>query len=120
MTKELAALDSGSSTDDQGITVGRWLDQWLDEFGYRDRSPKALTLYQGHVVSFWRPRLGQLRLRDLRRGTSRQPYERSGNGRPAGAPQATRATMPSSVLPRPSTATDEPSGPRCRRPGDES
>ena len=68
MTKELAALDSGTWTDDQGIKVGNWLDQWLDEFADRDRSPKTLALYRGHVENFWRPRLGQVRLRDLRRG----------------------------------------------------
>lgn len=67
MTKELAAMDAGSWTDDQGIKLGEWLDQWLDEFADRDRSPKTLALYRGHVVSFWQPRLGQLRLRDLRR-----------------------------------------------------
>lgn len=88
MTKELAALDSGSWTDDQGMKVGDWLDQWLDEFADRDRSPKTFALYRRHVVSFWRPRLGQLRLRDLRRGhveaALRTLGQRQTSGRAAG------------------------------------
>ena len=67
MTKELAAMDAGSWTDDQGMKLGPWLDQWLEEFAARDRSPKTLALYRGHVLTFWQPRLGHLRLRDLRR-----------------------------------------------------
>lgn len=67
MTKELAAMDAGSWTDDQGMKLGPWLDQWLDDFAARDKSPKTLALYRGHVDGFWRPRLGHLRLRDLRR-----------------------------------------------------
>ena len=104
MTKELAALDSGSWTDDQGMKVGDWLDQWLDEFADRDRSPKTLALYRGHVVSFWRPRLGQLRLRDLRRGhveaALRALGQRQTSGRAAGnsghyAEQRSAATIDS-------------------------
>ena len=60
-------MDAGSWTDDQGMKLGPWLDLWLEEFAARDRSPKTLALYRGHVVSFWRPRLGHLRLRDMRR-----------------------------------------------------
>jgi integrase len=71
MTKELAALDSGIWTDDQGLTLGAWLDQWLDEFGNRveskGRSPKTLADYRSDVENVWRPQLGHVRLRDLRR-----------------------------------------------------
>lgn len=88
MTKELAAMDAGRWTDDQGMKLGDWLDQWLDEFADRDRSPKTLALYRGHVVSFWQPRLGQLRLRDLRRGhveaALRTLGQRQVNGRAPG------------------------------------
>jgi integrase len=67
-TKELAALSAGTWSDDQGVTVGVWLDQWLDELAVRGRSPKTLSNYRGHVRDVWRPRLGQVRLRELRRG----------------------------------------------------
>ena len=71
MTKELAALDSGIWTDDQGLTLGDWLDTWLGEFTERvetkSRSPKTLAVYRSNVRNFWQPKLGHLRLRDLRR-----------------------------------------------------
>ena len=67
LTKELAAVDAGVWTDDRGVTLGAWLDQWLDELTARGRSPKTLANYRGHVRDVWRPRLGHLRLRDLRR-----------------------------------------------------
>ena len=71
MTKELAALDAGTWTDDQGIALGEWLDQWLNEFAERvqgkGRSPKTLADYRSEVENVWRPQLGQVRLRDLRR-----------------------------------------------------
>ncbi|WP_426561395.1 tyrosine-type recombinase/integrase [Angustibacter sp. McL0619] len=67
MTKALAAVNAGVWTDDQGITVGDWLDQWLAELLERGRSPKTLANYRGHVRDVWKPKLGRLRLRDLRR-----------------------------------------------------
>jgi integrase len=68
MTKALAALDAGVWTDDKGLTVGTWLTQWLAELGQRDMSPKTVANYRSHVRDVWIPRLGELRLRDLRRG----------------------------------------------------
>jgi integrase len=68
MTRELAAMDAGTWADDHGLQLAAWLDQWLDEFAQRSRSPKTLALYRGHADNFWRPELGRVRLRDLRRG----------------------------------------------------
>jgi integrase len=67
MTKEIAALNAGVWTDDKGITVEGWLNQWLAETTERGRSPKTLANYRGHVRDAWIPKLGRIRLRDLRR-----------------------------------------------------
>ncbi|MGL5823412.1 MAG: tyrosine-type recombinase/integrase [Nocardioides sp.] len=67
LNEALTATSTGSWTDDKGITVGDWLDQWLGELAERGRSPKTLANYRGHVRDIWRPRLGRMRLRDLRR-----------------------------------------------------
>src|SRR5687768_11571227 len=67
MTKQLAALDAGNWKSDRGLSLDSWLEQWLGAFADRGRSPKTLALYRAHVVNFWRPRLGHVRLRDLRR-----------------------------------------------------
>jgi integrase len=66
MTTELAALSAGTWTDDRSMTVGQWLSTWLEESSER-RSPKTMANYRGHVRDVWSPRLGHLKLRDLRR-----------------------------------------------------
>lgn len=70
-TKELAAINAGTWTDDRGITVTQWLDQWLSDLGKRvdagRMGVKTLANYRGHIRDVWKPRLGRLRMRDLRR-----------------------------------------------------
>ncbi len=65
--KELAAVLAGTWTDDQGVTVGEWLQRWLEELTERGLSPKTLANYRGHVRDVWQPAIGRLRLRELRR-----------------------------------------------------
>jgi integrase len=67
MATVLARVSAGSWTDDKRMTVGDWLDQWLAEVEDQGKSPKTLANYRGHVRDVWKPRLGSLRLRDLRR-----------------------------------------------------
>jgi hypothetical protein len=64
----LATVRAGSWTDGRGITVAEFLGRWLDEQAARGRAPKTLAGYRSHVELLWKPRLGKLRLRDLRRG----------------------------------------------------
>jgi integrase len=64
----ITAMNSGIWTDDKNITVAAWLAQWLDELDQRDMSPKTTANYRTHVRDVWSPRLGHLRLRDVRRG----------------------------------------------------
>ena len=68
LTKELAALNAGTWLDDRGMTVGAWLDQWLAELDAANRAVKTVTNYRGHVRDAWKPHLGAVLLRDLRRG----------------------------------------------------
>src|SRR5919112_1714170 len=67
LTRELAKLDVGTWTDDQGVTVGEWLDRGLAELAAADRAVKTITNYRTHVRDAWKPQLGHLLLRDLRR-----------------------------------------------------
>ena len=68
LTAELAKLNAGTWTDDKGTTVGAWLDQWLAELVAADRSVKTVTNYRTHVRDCWKPELGHMLLRDVRRG----------------------------------------------------
>ena len=67
LTAELTKLDAGTWTDDRRMTLGTWLDQWLTELEAAKKSVNTLKNYRGHVRDAWKPRLGHLLLRDLRR-----------------------------------------------------
>lgn len=66
MTEALNDLNRGTWVNDEAITLGQWLTDWLDEIEPR-RAVKTLANYRGHVRDVWIPRLGHLKLRDLRR-----------------------------------------------------
>ncbi|MDG4794594.1 site-specific integrase [Micromonospora sp. WMMD1082] len=68
LTAELAKLNAGTWTDDKGTTVGAWLDQWLTELVAADRAVKTVTNYRTHVRDCWKPQLGHMLLREVRRG----------------------------------------------------
>jgi integrase len=67
LTAELSRLNAGTWTDDQRMTLGKWLDQWLAELVAAKRSANTVKNYRGHVRDAWMPLLGHLPLRDLRR-----------------------------------------------------
>jgi integrase len=67
LTKELGALDAGTWLDDRGMTLGEWLDQWLADLAAADRAVNTITNYRTHVRDAWKPQLGHVQLRDLRR-----------------------------------------------------
>ncbi|GII25466.1 site-specific integrase [Planosporangium mesophilum] len=68
LTAELAKLNAGTWTDDKGMTLGRWLDQWLAELAAANRAVNTITNYRTHVRDAWKPQLGHMLLRDVRRG----------------------------------------------------
>jgi len=67
LTAELAKLNAGTWTDDRRMTLGKWLDQWLAELVAAKRSVNTVKNYRGHVRDAWKPLLGHVLLRDLRR-----------------------------------------------------
>lgn len=92
----LAAQQTGTWADDKRTTVGEWLTTWLGDCGKR-LEPKTVRGYQSHVDNYLAPRLGHLRLRELRRrhvaallrdlaaaapvpATRKKPGERPGRG----------------------------------------
>ncbi|MFI7587883.1 tyrosine-type recombinase/integrase [Spongisporangium articulatum] len=62
----LSEIEDGSWSNDQGMTLGAWLDQWLEESGER-LAVKTMISYTGHVRDVWKPLLGHMRLRAVRR-----------------------------------------------------
>jgi integrase len=71
MVKLLADVNAGTWSDDHGTLVSEWLTSWLDDLAQQVRagslSVKTFSSYKLHVRTVWIPRLGHLRLRDLRR-----------------------------------------------------
>jgi integrase len=66
MTQVQHELDHGIWVDDKSMTLGDWLTIWLEENATR-RAVKTMANYRGHVRDVWRPQLGHVRLKDLRR-----------------------------------------------------
>jgi integrase len=67
LTAELTKLNAGTWTDDRRMTLGKWLDQWLEELVAAKKSVNTIKNYRGHVRDAWKPQLGHMLLRDLRR-----------------------------------------------------
>lgn len=69
LSELLAQVGTGQYVFDAGITVGAWLQTWLDErLKMGIIRPSTGTAYRGHIDHHLIPHLGRLRLRDLRPG----------------------------------------------------
>ncbi|ESZ99797.1 site-specific recombinase XerC [Frankia sp. CcI6] len=64
LTGSLAELHGGGRPDDTGLTVARYLDDWLD--GKASLAASTRRSYEEHVRLYLKPGLGHLRLADLR------------------------------------------------------
>ena len=67
LTTELAKLNAGTWTDDRRMTLGKWLDLWIEELIAAKKSPNTIKNYRGHIRDAWKTQLGHVLLRDLRR-----------------------------------------------------
>lgn len=56
----------GSGVDDEAMTVGRWMDKWLDEVASQRNRPSTLRTYRLYVDKWVKPHLGSVRLSKLR------------------------------------------------------
>ena len=102
MDDALSKLRTGLHRDDQGRTVGQWLDEWISQKTDSLR-PTTLTEYRRHIDAHIKPRLGERRLRDLRtsdiRALLRGLQEPAGGQRPIGTTTVRRvhATLRSAL-----------------------
>lgn len=67
-TDLVSQMNAGTWTDDRGMTVGAWLETWLDRKVANGLRPATARLYRQHIVDYLAPSLGHVRLRDLRPG----------------------------------------------------
>lgn len=59
-----AAIDEGIYTEPSKLTVGQWLDIWVQEF-CRAVKPRTQELYRGSIEHRIKPAIGAVRLADL-------------------------------------------------------
>ncbi len=64
LTEKLSQLDQGVYTEPNKMTVGTWLDIWLEEYtgGIKERTR---IQYQSHIVNHLKPALGAVKLAAL-------------------------------------------------------
>ena len=91
LTAILAGLDSGTWTNDQGVTTGEWLTRWLA--GLRDVKPTTVAGYRRHIEDVWVPELGRVMLRDLRRRHVEDVLAALGDGRSPRTVDSYRRTL---------------------------
>lgn len=65
----LAKVQQGTYVPDSDITLGAWLEQWIGEREQTGRVREStVTAYRSHIRLYLIPKLGRVKLRDLRPG----------------------------------------------------
>ncbi|SFV25026.1 Site-specific recombinase XerD [Micrococcus terreus] len=88
----MAAVGSGTWTDDQRQTVGEYLDRWLVR-KTPGLKPTTVDTYRSHIELHIRPELGRLKLRDLRPEHIYAMLQVVAEGRSAATVHRVRATL---------------------------
>lgn len=68
----IAAYNHNNYFEPSRITVGEWLDFWLDEYKTDDIKPSTLAKYRIDIENHIKPALGAVRLADLRKPAVQQ------------------------------------------------
>ncbi len=120
LTAELTKLNTGTWTDDQRMTLGKWLDQWLAEMVAGGRSVNTIKNYRGHVRDAWKPYLATFYFETFAAVRS-SPFSLPCLHRSTGTVRpATSGVESKSDPPQPLTDIAVPSGPLSRRLNGES
>jgi integrase len=84
MVQLMGELLAGTHVDRSALTLGAWLDRWLDDYAALRVTPKTLERYREIVGQHIAPQLGQTRLQQLRGDLLQHYYaERLGRLAPA-------------------------------------
>jgi integrase len=94
----LAKLQQGTYVPDTGITVGAWLEQWIDERENANRvRDSTVTAYRSHIRLYLAPKLGRMKLRDLRPGHVQKLVDELASGRSGATVLRIHATLRSAL-----------------------
>ena len=85
----MAAIDSGTYTAPQRMTVGQWLDVWQRDY-LGDVKPFTVLNYSRHIKNHIKPAMGAIKLEALNAHTIQKFYNGLGaeqNGKPGLSPK---------------------------------
>lgn len=98
LTQLLGQLDTGTYVPDSSITVGEWLTAWIDEREETGRNrPSTIESYRSHIRLYLAPKLGRIKLRELRAGHVQKLVNELQDGRKGATVQRIHATLCSSL-----------------------
>ena len=92
LAQAVAAIDSGTYTAPQRMTVGQWLDIWTAEY-LGDIKPKTVESYQCQIKNHIRPAMGAIKLDVLDAHTIQKFYNRLSvgkDGKPGLSPKSVK------------------------------
>jgi len=100
LTELLNRIRQGTYTPDSDITVGEWLQQWIAEREKAGRVREStVTAYRSHITLYLVPKLGRVKLSDLRPGRVQKMVDELAEGDERGGSTVVRilATLRSAL-----------------------
>ncbi|MDE0571879.1 site-specific integrase [Demequina sp. B12] len=86
LNKVLRQRDDGVLRHDDGLTLGAYLDRWLERAIAADNiRPGTIRSYRGHIDNHIAPTIGAVRLRDVRKATVNQLLDKITDGKRSAA-----------------------------------
>ncbi len=98
LTELLARVARNEYVPDARITVGEWLTAWIDEREQTGRNrPSTIEAYRSHIRLYLVPKLGRIKLRELRAGHVQKLVNELQDGRKGATVQRIHATLCSAL-----------------------
>ena len=66
LRRRLTALDKGMHVDPSAMTIGEYLDEWLQDIAPESVAPKALERYDSIIRNQIKPHLGEIQIQKIR------------------------------------------------------
>lgn len=80
LTQATAALDEGTYKEPSKMTLGQWMDIWVDDY-LVDVKPLTVSSYTDHIRNHIKPALGAVRLEELTTHNIQNMYNKIGKGK---------------------------------------
>ena len=68
LKEKLSLVEKGESTEESKLTLGEWLDTWLEDF-CKNIKPSSRAVYKRCIDNYIKPNMGAIKLKDLSTST---------------------------------------------------